>query len=343
GSFYYPKYLSASNGSLSGIDSKANNLIITIPPNTNTPVTLKSYFNSGRIYFATQEIQFFIDSSNRLVEPSPVSDSDPNYGVKWGITELTWSSSGLITDLSYVDQVGLPIGLSVQTEDGMELKSPGLQSDAVETICNQLKDIDPAWGSMCVYDESGNALRALAPQIWLAHNPCSNLRGYYDPYIQKVWDKYSEANLTVDTQIHDDGPMVTCQVDDSELLCAQDDGNNFRYQKPTTMDIFRCSGGPFTTQAQNEQHMRTWPRLCAAFVRSTLLLDDGDVTPGLRSSSFYAADITHQFARVIHNNLLPDGTGGAYTFPFDDVDVAGENEAGLFTVDKPLSIEITVR
>jgi hypothetical protein len=47
-------------------------LIITIPPNTNTPVTLKSYFNSGRIYLATQEIQFFIDSSNRLVEPSPV-------------------------------------------------------------------------------------------------------------------------------------------------------------------------------------------------------------------------------------------------------------------------------
>jgi hypothetical protein len=89
--------------------------------------------------------------------------------------------------------------------------------------------------------------------------------------------------------------------------------------------------------------MRTWPRLCAAFVRSTLLLDDGDVTPGLRSSSYYAADFTHQFARVIHNNLLPDGTGGAYTFPFDDVDVAGENEAGLFTVEKPLSIEITVR
>ncbi|KAH8742508.1 hypothetical protein F5883DRAFT_384781, partial [Diaporthe sp. PMI_573] len=107
------------------------------------------------------------------------------------------------------------------------------------------------------------------------------------------------------------------------------DGNSFRYQKPTTMDIFGCSVGPFTTQAQNEQHMRTWPRLCAAFVRSTLLVDDGDVTPGLKSSSYFAADITHQFARIVHSNLLPDGTGGAYAFPFDDVKAAGENEAGL--------------
>ena len=151
-----------------------------------------------------------MDTSDYLVEPSPVLNSDPNYGVQWGITKLTWSSNGLVVDLSYVDQVGLPVGLLVQTEDAMELKSPGLLIDAVKSICNQLKEIDPAWGSICVYDASGNAVRALAPQIWLAHNTCSNLRGYYDQYIQKVWEKYLEATLTVDTQIHDDGPMVTC-------------------------------------------------------------------------------------------------------------------------------------
>jgi len=103
------------------------------------------------------------------------------------------------------------MGLSVHAEDGMDHISPGLPSGAVETICNQLKEIDPDWGSTCIYDESGNALRALAPQIWLGHNTCSSLRGFYEPYIQKVWEKYSEANLTVDTQIRDDGPMVTCR------------------------------------------------------------------------------------------------------------------------------------
>ncbi|KAH8744324.1 hypothetical protein F5883DRAFT_439987, partial [Diaporthe sp. PMI_573] len=74
------------------------------------------------------------------------------------------------------------------------------------------------------------------------------------------------------------------------------------YQKPTTIDIFSCSGGPFTTQAQNEQHMRTWPRLCVAFVRPTLLLDDGDVTPGLKRSYYFAADIPHQLPRIVHSH-----------------------------------------
>jgi hypothetical protein len=43
---------------------------------------------------------------------------------------------------------------------------------------------------------------------------------------------------------------------------------------------------------------------------STLLLDDGDVTPGVKSSSYYAEDVIHQFVRIVHDNLLPDGTGG---------------------------------
>jgi hypothetical protein len=83
----YPEYL-PSNGTLSEIDSIANNLITIIPPGANTSITLEAYVNSGRIYLASQQIKLFMDSFNRLVEPSPVSVSDPSYGVNWGIIEF---------------------------------------------------------------------------------------------------------------------------------------------------------------------------------------------------------------------------------------------------------------
>lgn len=114
------------------------------------------------------------------------------------------------------------------------------------------------------------------------------------------------------------------------------------------MDVLGCNSGPFANQGSNNYQSRTWPRLCAAFTRSTLLLDGGDVTPSSQvgASQYYTDKITNHFARIVHDVVTPGKTGtGAYAFAFDDVNApgTGENESGMFQLSNAKSMEIMIR
>lgn len=150
----------------------------------------------------------------------------------------------------------------------------------------------------------------------------------------------------------DKGPLINCNVSGGVLVCNQQlDGKAYTYQKPSTLDVFGCNSGPFANQGldgANDQQMRTWPRLCAAFTRSTLLLADGDVTPGalVGADKYYTGDVTNHYARIVHETVTKGEAGsGAYAFAFDDTNPPGtaENEAGLLQISGASMMEITVR
>jgi hypothetical protein len=111
---------------------------------TTTTITLPSYISSGRVWFAAGKLQFFtVQDANgvlSLVEPSAVNPTDPSAGINWGFVELTNSAAGgLYADISYVDFVGLVLGMSLLAGDGSTQTALGLQSDAVSQICNALQ------------------------------------------------------------------------------------------------------------------------------------------------------------------------------------------------------------
>lgn len=133
------------------------------------------------------------------------------------------------------------------------------------------------------------------------------------------------------------------------MVCDQPDGQSFNYAKPTTSDVLGCNSGPFTAQGSNDLQSRTWPRLCAAFTRATLLLDGGDVTPSsqITSDHYYTGDAVNYYAKIVHDTVTEGQPGsGAYAFAFDDVNApgTGENESGTWTVDSAgSSMEIVIR
>ncbi|KAK2609623.1 hypothetical protein N8I77_003117 [Diaporthe amygdali] len=351
--WYYPTYSGASNGTASkngAVDSASNNLAIEIEGNSDTTITMSEYLNSGRVYIGAAEMTFMQDPSGNLVEPSPVDTSDANYGFAWGIVELAWSNVELAADLSYVDSVGLALGMKVTTTDGEELYDAGLPAGSLKKVCDELAAVGDEWGDMCVKDSDGNLVRALAPSKYISGST-GNLSTFYDSYIDEVWEKYATAELTINTQESTWGPNVTCKVSsggDSAMVCTQPDGATYNYDKPTTADVLGCNSGPFTSQGDNAYQSRTWPRLCAAFTRSTLLLDGGDVTPSSQvgAAQYYTTDVTNHFSRIVHEVVTPGEVGtGAYAFAFDDVNApgTGENESGMFQVGNPKSIEIEVR
>ena len=339
GTFYYPD----PAGSASPVPITAN---VAIPLNgqgQTTEFTLPDYISSGRVWIAQGDLQFFTvqaASGPQLVEPSAVNPDDPSAGINWGFVELTnTADGGVYANISYVDFVGLVLGMSLTGGDGSVQTAQGLRPTAVTDICNDLKtqaasDGQP-WDKLCVTDSAGNPLRVLAPNDYLSIDP-SAWADYYTDYVNQVWTQYTGAPLTINTQ--GAAGNVTCQVSGGSLTCGG--GDNRGYAQPTVGDIWGCNSGPFAIAADdNDVHKAVVPRLCAAFERTTLLIPGGDVQPGVGRDQYYMNSPTNHYSRVVHSYEI-DGRG--YAFSYDDVNPDGQNESGVVSDPNPQLLEIII-
>lgn len=207
--WFYPSYTgptNASSGSNAEIDTTTNNLAIEVAASSDKTITLTQYLNSGRVYIGSKPMTFSMDPSGLLVEPSFVAASDANYNFPWGIVELDWSSSELVADLSYADQVGLALGMSVTSSNGTR-ENPGLPAGSTEAICNGLVAQGNGWEQSCIKSSDGAFIRALAPSKFVAAD--SALASFYDSYIDEVWDKYTSTQLVSRPEIIPREPQDT--------------------------------------------------------------------------------------------------------------------------------------
>jgi len=344
GTFYYPT-ANASDGTPQ--DITVNSAIPLDAQSDTMNITIPGYISASRIWFADGDLKFFTVYNSAaggpsLVEPSSVNPSDPSAAVNWGFVELTWTSGGLYADISYVDFVGLPLGISLTVGGGGSTQgAEGLAADSVSTICANLtaqaaKDGQP-WGDLCQVDSAGTPLRVIAPSDYLSLNPDA-FEDYFTDYVNDVWTHYTTNNLTIDTQAA--AGNVTCQVEtgSGNLTCA---GDNRGYPKPTAGDIFGCNSGPFAIEAgDNAVHYAVVPRLCAAFDRTTLLIPGGDVQPGPAASTYYQQTPTNWYSAFVHASEV-DGKG--YAFAYDDVTPdGGVNQSGVVASDDPTCLEVIV-
>ncbi|KAL6886076.1 glycoside hydrolase family 64 protein [Trichoderma evansii] len=340
GNLIYP----SSNGSSSPVEIKKD-LAIPLPPkgqsitlNITTPLT------SGRVYFCEGNLKFFmIDTGDGdgLVQPSVNNLHDPSSSLNWGFIELTYLKNGaLYANISYVDFVGLILSMVLSMEDGSKPQiTRGLRSDAVYQLCeglfNQTRTDGYLWLAMCVVGKTGDPVRVLSPNYY-QRVYAADFQDYWQDYVDTVWEYYTSYPLAIDTQTS--LGEIECQVSNGTMYCDED---NRGYAKPTASDIWGCNSGPFGVQeGNNHVHLAVIPRLCAAFVRSTLLIQGGDVQPNLNSSYHYRVNPTHHYSRIVHE-LQVDGRG--YAFSYDDVNPNGhEDVSGLVSSGNPDTLTIYV-
>lgn len=314
GSWYY---LPDTNASVPQ-PVKANVATPLGPQGSVTNITLPGYIQAGRIWFADGELQFFtVNGGNgpALVEPSAVNPSDPSAEVNWGFVELTWGAGiGIYANISYVDFVGLPLGMKLVNAAGYVQSANGVAAGAVDNICNELIEQAQAdgqpWDQMCMVDAKGKPLRVLSPTQYLAING-AGFQNYWSNYIDQVWEYYTMNNLTINTQAA--AGYVNCSVpvnNKTLLLC---EGDNRGYAKPTPSDLFGCNGGPFAIWGgDNGVHYAVVPRLCAAFHRTTaLMVPGGNLQPSLSAEHFYMSNPTNHYSRIVHEYEV-DGKGYAF-------------------------------
>ncbi|GAP90955.1 putative glycoside hydrolase family 64 protein [Rosellinia necatrix] len=318
---------------------------IAIPLNNKggtSQITLPQALISARIWFARGQLKFYTvrdgNGVSAIVEPSAANPADPSAGIQWGFIEFNYDGTTIYANISFVDFVGLPLGMGLTLAGGQQQIVKGLQNGAVNNICNGVKAQARAdgqiWDRLCQTSSSGQALRVLAPNLYVSGNPGS-FGSYYSSYVDQVWSKYSNENLMINTQAA--AGTVACRVSNNQLNC---NGDNRSYAKPSVGDIWGCNSGPFAIiGSDNDVHRAVVPRLCAAFTRSTLLLAGGNVQPSLGVNSYYTVNPTSHYSRIVHQ-YETDGIG--YAFSYDDVNPSGQNAAGVVAGPNPTNLKITI-
>ena len=294
--------------------------------------------DSARIYFSVdKKLEFFINPGSNgpnCVQPSPSNPSDPNYSYIWDFAEFTFNSSCLYFNITYVDFVSLPMAVTLKTTSGSTDHVSGMPLNGVRNICKALNSqaiIDgQPWSSLIQTDSSGKALRVISPNLAIQLNPFL-FSGYFDNYVNQVWQNYSSSTLAVDTQ-------AQWGVVSGTVANGMFNFNNCSFGKPTSQDIFSCSTGPFACGSNDETNCLI-PRLAASFNRSTLLTDSKAPDPN-GPTSFYNNPVTNYYAKAIHDVLL-DGRG--YAFPYDDVAATGgPDQSGSVYNSNPQLLSIAV-
>ena len=303
-------------------------------PSSTTTVTIPR-LAGARIYFSVGgQLKFFLNPGPALVEPSVTNPSDPNINLNWTFAEFTYNQNEIYANISYVDFVSIPVSLTLQTGSNGTKHVSGMPVNGLDRVCDKLQvqdNVDRAgWSRLIVKQPNSNRnLRALSPNTGIVTDN-SLFRGYYQPYVDAVWDRYSSFTLAINTQ----NPVwgtVTGQVRNGVF----DIGGQL-FMKPSAADIFSCSTGPFAEMG-SPYRGAIIARLTAAFNRSTLLVDRTipDTPP-----PFYVDRITNHYSRIVHEVNL-DRRG--YAFPYDDVSATGgRDESGAVNDGDPKLLTVAV-
>ena len=266
---------------------------------------------SGRIYFSYGQKLVFKLTTGGLVQPAVQNPSDPNHDILFNWSEYTLNDSGLWLNSTQVDMFSAPYAVGVQGAGGSTTTTGHLKPGGYNGVLNDLRGKSGGWAGLIQTRSDGTVLRALAPGHGLESGalPASVM----DDYINRVWQKYASATLTVTP--FGDQPNTKYYGKVSGGVMNFTDGSGkvvTTFQKPDADSVFGCHK---LLDAPNDQVRGPISRtLCAGFNRSTLLANP--TQPDTSTANFYQDSVTNQYARAIHAQMAD---GKAYAFAFDDV------------------------
>ena len=339
--WYYPKAEGAS-GDKTPLPSTVKHRLG--PKDSTTTLKLPDYIYSARVYFSDGDLQMYMvktPDGQGLAEPSPFNPDDPNKNLNWGFAELTNSKTwGLYANLSFVDFVGMALGLKLRRHGNDTSEVKGVPNGGKHKVCNDLRDQakkdGQPWDQLCVNNDEGQLMRVLSPAGLVSINKTA-FSDYWYTYTNDTASLYSQDGITINTQAA--AGMVKCNWQGSkELHC---EGDNRPYAPPTAEDIFGCNTGPFAIhEDDNDVHRAVVPRLCAAYNRGTFMIDGGNVQPSVKPDQYYKTETLNWYSAVTHANQL-DNRG--YAFSYDDVAAdAAFDTAGVVTGTNPEVLTIFV-
>ncbi|MBZ3905155.1 glycoside hydrolase family 64 protein [Streptomyces griseiscabiei] len=304
-----------------------------------TVLTLPQMFGA-RVYFVRDStLEFFLNPGPALVEPAFATPADANYGKTWSFCEFTFNPTQLFANISYVDLVtALPIGLTLEgdtTHTVAPLPDGAVDRIAADLVAQSARDGQP-WDRLVIRGGDGRVLRVVSPQNLMApyfdRPDQMPFRGYWDSYVNQVWEKYRSTDLRIDLQ--GGRGVLAGRVSGDTLTFA----GGHTFARPASKDIFTCNHGPFANNPGDPDDKKALlARLAAGFNRSIMLTRPTQPN-GATAADYYRGTVTNHWSRVVHANS-PIG----YAFPYDDVRPDGQPDvSGAAHDGNPRRFTVTV-
>jgi len=285
---------------------------------------------SGRMYMSFGEkLDFKISQDGGLVQPAPWAAGDANSDILFDWSEFTYNDSGIWLNSSQVDMFAVPHAVSVTGSDGQTAKTGELEAGGRNTVIDAMKDNESFSGLVQTRDD-GTVLRVLSPGKGADGGNFDP--DYLAPYIDEAWAAYAGTDLTVQPFADQPDKVFKGRTSGDVMTFTDSTGAQAAtFTKPTTANVWGCDGN---LGAPNDLVVGPIARsLCAALQRTTL--GTQKVEPSTDASTFYQNDLTNEYAKVIHEQMVD---GKAYAFAFDDV----ANQESLVHSGDPTSIAITL-
>ncbi|GAA4254321.1 hypothetical protein GCM10022255_058580 [Dactylosporangium darangshiense] len=290
--------------SKNGVNYPNMSFTVAQAPTTFSP----TYVRGGRIYISVGSPVYIPVSVDNMGWGGPDlnNPNDPNKDVYYDWYEYTY----VYNQVSYggnttaVDQFGLPItSRLVQTSSGYD-RTLGISQTRDQVMAGYQAAVGAAFAGLA------GQYRIVAPRSASQFKPGGAQAGYLQSYIDQVWNYYTANQWT---EVHD-GVTFTGRVVNGVLTGTKQGGIPFSVRKPTTTEVFECSGALAlgNDQGGTDTIREVGRDFCAAFHRGVALNTAYWYDP----TKYYLTSPKDDYSAYFHTIGIDHR---AYAFAYDDV------------------------
>lgn len=268
-------------------------------------VTMSTQLEGARIYISAGSPMYIPISSNDSGWGGPdlLNPNDPNADVYFDWYEFTYSYGAVPFggNTTQVDQFGLPLTARLQqTSSGFD-QTNGITLTRAQIFAQYATSVAPAFQGLA------NTYRIVAPRSSQTFMPGGSQANYMQAYIDQTWSYYTTNQFSLTSG----GTTFTGKVVNGQLQFTSNGTGPFVLNKPTTTDIFQCSGA-LASAGMTTQELALGANFCAAFNRGVAM----NTADWSNPATYYTGSIKNDYAMFWHQVSI---NNKAYGFAYDDV------------------------
>ncbi len=263
----------------------------------------------GRVYLSLGSPVFIsVSPDNRgWGGPDLNNPTDPNQDVYFDWYEYTYVFGQVPFggNTTQVDQFAIPITARLQQAASGYDRTAGITQARAQILSGYQASVGSAFRGLA------GKYRILAPRTSAAFKPSGGQAKYLQAYIDQVWSHYTTHQWTE----NDHGVVLTGRVSGGILHGVRtNDGAPFSLRKPTTTEVFECSGvlALGDERGGNDLIRAVGRDFCAAFHRGVALNTAAWFDP----RTYYQTNPKDDYAAYFHRISL---NKRSYAFAYDDV------------------------
>ena len=258
----------------------------------------------GRLYISVGEPMYIGISPDDKgwAGPNLRSRSDPNYGTVFDWYEFTYAHGAIPFggNTTQVDQFGLPLVARLEQASSGYDRRTGITLSRAEVFSRYEDKVGRAFRTLAQKE------RILAPRTAASFDEGGEYGDNLDSAIDRAWDDWKDGfRLTRLNQ------TFKGEVENGRLVFTKDGDGPFFVRKPSTPDVFQCSGA-LASAGMTTTALELGAELCAAFNRGVARGTGDWYTP----SAYYDAKVDNQYAAFFHSVNIDRRS---YAFAYDDV------------------------